>query len=132
MKLSEVIAAVKSLGLPDGDYAVHGSAPLLAYGLIDEVNDVDIVSRGAAWSHARRLARPAKGSVDDVVRPRSDVEVFNGWLGDDADELIDSATRISGVPFVTLEAVLTFKRRLNRPKDELHIRLIEEFLAERS
>lgn len=132
MDLAEVIAIVESLGLPEGDYALHGSAPLLAHGLVDEISDLDIVSRGAAWEYAKTLAPLEHGQKDDVVRPSADVEIFDGWLGDDANSLIDEAARIEGIPFVSLEAVLRFKRRLGRPKDEIHIRLIEEFLARRA
>jgi hypothetical protein len=128
MVLPEVIAIIESLGLPKGDFALHGSAPLLAYRLVDEINDLDIVSRGAAWEYATSLAPTQRGEKDDVVRPQAGVEIFNGWLGDDSNELIAGATVIEGVPFVSLEAVLRFKRRLNRPKDEKHIRLIEHYL----
>ncbi|MEX2534302.1 MAG: hypothetical protein WD273_01780 [Trueperaceae bacterium] len=128
MKLLEVVSIVKSLGLPGGDFALHGSAPLLAYGLISETNDVDIVSRGAAWHHATTLAPTQRGSHDAVVRPREGVEIFNGWLSDDANELIDGATIRDEIPFVSLQAVLRFKRQLNRPKDLEHIRLIEHYL----
>lgn len=131
MKLPEVIAIVGSLGLPEGDFALHGSAPLLAHGLVGEINDLDIVSRGAAWEYAKTMAPLEQGQKDDVVRPRPAVEIFDGWLGDDANALIDEADLIDGVPFVPLEAVLRFKRRLNRPKDAEHIRLIEEFLSAR-
>lgn len=128
MKLAEVEEAVSSLALPDGDFALHGSAPLLAHGLIDEINDVDIVTRGAAWRHATTLGPAQRGRQDDVVRPVDGVEIFNGWLGDDADELIDGASIVRSVPYVSLEAVLSFKRRLMRPKDLAHISLIEQYL----
>ena len=131
MKLPEVIQIVESLGLPDGEFALHGSAPLLAHGLVDEINDLDIVSRGAAWELARTMAPLEHGQKDDVVRPRQGVEIFDGWLDDNAGRLIDEAELMNGVPFVRLEAVLDFKRRLNRPKDARHIRLIEEFLSSR-
>lgn len=129
MKLFQVITVVRSLGLPQGDFALHGSAPMLAHGILDEINDVDIVARGAAWEYAKRLAPLQQGRKDDVVRPRPEVEIFDGWLGDDTDQLIDGAELIEGVPFVTLEEVLRFKRRLGRPKDEKHLRLIEQYLA---
>jgi hypothetical protein len=126
--LAEVREAVASLGLPPGDFALHGSAPLLAHGLLDEINDVDIVARGAAWRVALTLGPLAAGSKDDVVRPQPDVEIFDGWLGTGADKLIDEAAMVAGLPCVSLQAVLEFKRRLGRPKDAEHIRLIEEYL----
>jgi hypothetical protein len=131
MKLRDVQELVAGLGLPVGDFALHGSAPMLAHGLIDEVNDVDIVARGRAWKRATELAPMAAGRQDDVVRPVPGVEIFDGWLGDDADTLVDQSAIVNGLPCVTLQAVLSFKRRLQRPKDAEHIRLIERYLAER-
>jgi hypothetical protein len=128
MTLAEVRALVESLGLPDGDYALHGSAPLLAHGLVSEVNDVDIVARAAAWRHALALGPRAHGDQDDVVRPLPGVEIFDGWLGDAADSLIDGAELVAGLPCVRLAAVLEFKRQLGRAKDHEHIRLIEAYL----
>jgi hypothetical protein len=132
MKLREVQELVSSLNLPAGDFALHGSAPILAHGLVDEVNDVDIVARGRAWKRATELAPVVAGRQDDVVRPLPRVEIFDGWLGDDADTLIDQATMVNGLPCVTLAAVLAFKRRLRRTKDAEHIRLIERYLAEQA
>lgn len=129
MNLGRVTQVVASLGLPSGDFALHGSAPLLAHGLIAEINDLDIVARGEAWDRALKLGAREYGREDDVVRPLQEVEIFNGWLGDDADALIDSAEEVAGLPCVTLRAVLDFKRRLGRPKDRKHISLIEEYLA---
>lgn len=131
MTLSEVRSIVAELALPADHFALHGSGPLLAHGLIEEVNDLDLVSRGAAWSRACELAEPGQGDFDDVVRPMPGVEIFNGWLGEDADALIDAAVIRNGLPCVELEAVLRFKRRLGRPKDWAHIELIENYLRER-
>lgn len=132
MKLPDVRRLVSELRLPAGDFALHGSGPLLAYGLVEEINDLDIVSRGAAWRYALTLAPAEHGRLDDVVRPLPGVEIFNGWLGDDADELIDGSRPVGDLPCVSLDAVLAFKRRLARPKDEAHIRLIEHYLRDRS
>jgi hypothetical protein len=131
VRLAEVRRLVAELDLPSGHYALHGSGPLLAHGLLDEVNDIDIVARGPAWRRALALGPTEHGRADDVVRPRPEVEIFDGWLGDDADALIDGSSLVAGLPCVSLEAVLDFKRRLHRPKDEAHIRLIERYLRDR-
>jgi hypothetical protein len=132
VNLDDVQLLVARLGLPEGDFALHGSAPLLAHGLLKEVNDLDIVARGAGWRSALALAPAERGHQDDVVRPLPGVEIFNGWLGADADQLIDEAELVAGLPCVRLQAVLAFKRRLGRPKDRAHIELIEEHFARSS
>lgn len=129
LDLEALVRRVRALDLPAGDYALHGSSVLLAHGLVATVNDVDLVARGAAWERAARLAPVLRAQVDPVVRPSPEIEIFHGWLDDDPDELIDTAETLHGLPFVTLAAVLAFKRRLGRPKDRAHIALIERHLA---
>ncbi len=128
MNLAEATARLASLGFPAGDYAVHASGVLLAHGLIDNANDLDLIARGPAWQAACQLAPPEQHTTDRVVR-LGDVEVFDGWLGDGLDELLATAETVHGLPCVRLEHVLAFKERLNRPKDARHIELIRAHLG---
>ncbi len=130
----ELFGRLKALGLPEGDYAVFGSGPLAARGLIREIGDLDVVARGAAWERARALGLSdlAPGG-DPVVRlGGGDIEVFGGWLGWDVDALVDRAEVVGGLPFARLEDVLAFKLSHGRPKDLAHARLIEEHLRSSS
>ena len=122
---------VAALRLPAGDYAVFGSGPLLAHGLVRRVNDVDVLARGTAWEAAKGLGDRVTGEMGDPVVRLGDgeVEIFGGWLGMDADGIIDSARPVRGLPFARLEDVLAFKRLLGRPKDREHIRLIQRYLG---
>jgi hypothetical protein len=128
LKRQQMLAAVRSLHLPPGDYLVHGSSALLARNLVPEVNDVDIATRGAAWQHALTLGPPERGAVDLIIRPAAGIEIFNGWLGADLDRLLLEAEVIDGIPFASLQAVLDFKLQLDRPKDQPHIRLLRRAL----
>ena len=122
------------LGLPAGDYAVFGSGPLLARGWIDDAGDLDIVARGAAWAAARRLG--AEEYLDEwdvtVVNIGPDITVGTRWaIGDvDVDAVIDGAEMIDGLPFASLEAVITYKRISARPKDLAHLAIIDEHLED--
>ena len=126
--LREKVAALR---LPAGDYAVFGSGPILAHGLIKSVNDVDVLARGVAWEAARGLGAVVDGEMGDpVVRlGGGEVEIFGGWLGMDTDGVIDGAETVWDLPFARLEDVLAFKRLLGRPKDREHARLIESYLG---
>ena len=126
--LREKVAALR---LPAGDYAVFGSGPILAHGLIKSVNDVDVLARGVAWEAARSLGAVVDGEMGDrVVRiGGGEVEIFGGWLGMDTDGIIDGAETVWGLPFARLEDVLAFKRLLGRPKDREHARVIESYLG---
>ena len=48
----EIFERLRGLDLPARDHAVFGSAPLLIRGIIDTVDDLDILSRGSAWERA--------------------------------------------------------------------------------
>ena len=119
---------LRALGLPARDYAVFGSGPLAVRGLIEEMHDLDVVARGAAWEKAKGLGpvRSAPGGDPVVWLEGGAIEVFGGWMGWDIDALIDHAESVEGLPFARLEDVLAFKRSYGRPKDVAHVRLIEE------
>ena len=126
--LPDFIRRVESLALPSPDYAVFGSGPLLAHGLVASVNDVNILARGAARERAKDLGTPQRAPGGDERVRLEDTEIFNGWLGLDVDAVIDGAELTNGLPFARLTDVVAFKKRLNRPKDEAHLRLLESYL----
>lgn len=116
---------MRALGLPAEDYAVFGSAPLLAHGLISEVGDIDLLATGAAWRRAQTLGAPVTARRGDrVVRLGPDLEIFYGWLGLDAEAIIRRAELMDGLPVAHLSDVAAYKRLLDRPKDRLHLHLI--------
>ncbi len=113
------------------DFVIFGSGPLLAHGLIETVADIDLVARGLAWQKARGLgALEAAPDGDGVVR-LGDLDIFGGWLGMDVDALIGRAERRYGLPWADLQDVRTFKEKLRRPKDDLHLRLLQDHLDDR-
>ena len=134
MPLPPLFDRLRELALPAGDWVIGGSAPLLAHGLIDAVNDIDIVARGAAWARACELGTAQPGEHGDRRVRLCDglVEVFDGWslMPWCADDLVAEAQWHAGLPFMPLARVLDFKRRLARPKDVAHIRLIEAHLRD--
>ena len=127
---ARLFGKLRALELPHRDYAVFGSGPLAARGLIDEVCDLDVVARRTAWTKARGLGpvQPAPGGDPVVMLEGRAIEIFGGWLGWDIDAIIDGAQIIDGVPFARLEDVLAFKLHFGRPKDLVHARLISEHL----
>ena len=119
---------MSALALPAQDYVVFGSGPLLAHGLVTHVGDIDILARGAAWTRVTTLGLVEKApDGDHVVGLANGVDIFDGWLGMDADAIIDRAVRLDGLPYADLRDVLVFKQKLGRPKDEEHIRRLEGY-----
>lgn len=128
-----LIQTLVMLDLPKNDFAVFGSGPLLAAGLVDQISDLDLVARGAAWEKAKTLGPVAltKSGFQVVSLCDGRIEVFDGWAPGDWNLglLIDGAKIIEGIHFVTLAQVLYWKRLMNRPKDAEHIRLLQEHIC---
>jgi hypothetical protein len=125
---------LRSLALPNGDYAVFGSGPLLVRGIIGAAGDLDVLCRGEAWARARRLGRVAEEHGVPVVSLFDGaVTLGTAWAigAFDVDHLIDTAEVIDGVPFVRLEHVVAYKRIADRPKDREHLRLLAGYEAAR-
>jgi hypothetical protein len=136
MALSEnrLFRLLGKLALPSGDYVVTGSGPLLAHGLKATIHDLDLVARGKAWDIAKQKA-PIVGSKSGFGRRiafnNGAIEVFDHWIGglNDVDAMIDGAEYIEGIPFMSLQDTLRWKRGLGRAKDLADVRLIEDFLS---
>ncbi|MEV5957679.1 hypothetical protein AB0M11_28595 [Streptomyces sp. NPDC051987] len=128
-----LIEKLRSLQLPLSDFVVAGSGPLLAHGLREDVGDLDVVARGAAWKLALDLADPVlapSGHGQMVLLFEGSIEVFDRWLpdGKSPDELIADAEIIEGIPFCSLRDVFDWKVRSGRCKDRLDIELIKGYL----
>jgi hypothetical protein len=124
--------SLRSLGLPDDDYAVFGSGPLIVRGIIDATNDLDVVSRGGAWKKACELGEMVtleEHDVNVVSFLDGAITIGTSWaygnVDVDFDELIDTADIIDGLPFARLEHVVKYKRIAGRSKDLEHLRLLK-------
>ncbi len=127
-----LIKKLLSLNLPTGDYVIFGSGPLYACGITKNLRDLDVIARGEAWKKALKLGKPQKLPLGNkAIRLfNGKIEIINAWAPGkwDIDELIDTAEIIEGIRFVNLKAVLKWKKRMARPKDLKHIKMIEEYL----
>lgn len=129
---ADVRDAVVGLGVHLDDVVVMGSAPLLACGALDAVGDIDVVARGAAWSLLAARGLPAEGALGDVVVDLpGDVQVFSGWHGTAADAVVAASAWHDGVRVGSVDAVLEYKRKLDRPKDRAHVAAYERWLLTR-
>lgn len=125
---------LRSLDLPTDDYAVFGSGPLIIRGIIAATNDLDVISRGAAWDRALAVG-------DAVVLPEDGARIVSCFDGAitigrswaygafDIDALIDTAEIIDGIPFVRVEHVVAYKEIADRPKDHDHLRRLADHPA---
>jgi len=126
----ELFDLLRAMTLPSGHYAVFGSGPLLAKGIIDAVNDLDVICRGPAWERACELGDLVPiGGTDVMIVSTHDGAITLGrtWAYGSFDlaELITTAEMIKGLPFVRMEHVIEYKTIAGRPKDLAHLALIE-------
>ena len=129
---NQLLGKLNSLGLSADDYAVFGSGPMFAHGIKDLGHDLDIIARGNAWRQACSTSSPPTAIFGGLVVNlfNGEIEIFDSWaLGDwDVNDLIDTAEIIEGIRFVTLENVVKWKRLMGREKDQIHIKMIEDYL----
>lgn len=123
------IARLIEFGLDRDDFVLFGSAPLLAYGLREDIRDLDVVARGHAWQRvsARGIRGVGAVSGDPVAQFWGGrIQFSHGWISPawNPDELIDSADVIEGLRFARLTDVLAYKQILRRPNDIVDIQRI--------
>lgn len=119
-----------SLGCGVGRWTVAGSGPLLALHIVDAIADLDVVADPTAFECLGATAvDPIRTGAngDRIARLAIDsfaVEVFDGWYGQPAAEIIERSEVVEGHRFMNLATVEDYKRRLDRPKDRAHLRAI--------
>jgi hypothetical protein len=134
--LNSLFDLVKSLKLPEGDFAIFGSGPLIVREIVPASNDLDIICRGRAWDYIEGVGEPehlTEYNVDIVTMFDGSLTFGNKWgIGTfDTDELIDNAEIIDGLPFVRLEYVAKYKKISKRPKDLQHLEALFDLDAYR-
>jgi hypothetical protein len=126
--LDELEQKVKALSLSATDFLIFGSAPLLIHGLVSTINDIDLVARGSAWEKAKTYGEVLQGKNGDRLIQLGSIDIYDGWMSEKIAGLMERARFVRGLPYASLEDVLRYKLKLNRPKDAKHITLIQVYL----
>lgn len=133
--IRRLIKLVADLDLDKQDFVIFGSGPLLAHGLRPYVRDLDVVVRGDGWRRVFQHGLPATGSINGAPMAAfwgGLIQFSESWISDawDADDLIDRAEVIQGLPFAQLADVLAYKLALGRAKDLPDVQLLTEHLLQ--
>ena len=127
-----LLIELNKLKLPERDFAVFGSGPLFVHGLRTSISDLDIVARAKAWEKAAGGALPIEAEMGGKIINLAGglISIYDSWQPGDwnLDELIDTADVVAKIRFVTLPNVLIWKKRMNRPKDQQDIAILEHYL----
>lgn len=101
------------------------------------INDIDIlVSDDLRDDLIKKYGMVDDGKTKKITFPQGDIDAF--WEGsfytqkvDKQDpkvkDIISRAEMIDGLPFESLDDLIYFKRKMNRPKDLEDIKLIEKW-----
>lgn len=119
MNKQEFIQGLEKFNLPKSEYIILSGGSLLLRGLREKSADFDLCC-------SKKLARKIK--LYDS--PRDDKDFFipfeNCQMMDNFDEY--EFDLIDGYQCESLESILAFKKRANRPKDQKDIEIIEKYL----
>jgi hypothetical protein len=122
----DLFAIVKRLDLPQRDFAIFGSGPLIVRNVIPFTNDLDIICRKKVWETVQAMGQPRflRDYDTKIVSMENDAITFGtAWgIGQfDINALIETADIIGGLPFVQLQYVIEYKKIRGLPKDLAHI-----------
>ncbi len=120
------LKAVERLRLSKDQFAIFGSGPLSIRNL-REANDVDLIVKEELWDELSKKYSVMEKKLIKI----GETEIYKDWKPwfDDVNILIDSADIINSYRFVKLEYLLKWKKEMNRDKDIIDIKIIDDFLT---
>lgn len=131
-KKFNIFEKAKELNLPFGKYVIVGSGLLDALG-IRPASDIDIavtkdlhekLRKDGTWQEEEFYDQVFLQKGIFTIIPRLNWEKYETT----AEDAINSALVIKGVPFMSPEELLKFKKALNREKDQDDIKLLEKMV----
>lgn len=130
----KLIQKVRKLHIPTGTFAIFGSGPMAIRGL-KEPNDIDIIVTKETYQLFKNNSGWVENTFHDGKKhylEKGGIELWDDWGPGDWDilQLIKTAEMINGLPYVTMDNVLKWKEKNNRPKDVADIVIIKKYLAQ--
>ena len=123
-----IFSKINKLNLPKDSYVVVGGGIVVALGLLEWDEDVDICVAPAMYAHLKSKGWQEEKWADISVLKHDVYDVgtsFGEWTVED---LLTDAIIINDIPFMNITKLLQWKREMGRPKDLRHVELIEQYL----
>ena len=136
MEFQQLLKRIKDLGLPEGEFALFGSAPIVVRGIRPFSHDIDMIVSEKVWNEYakkpewQRTTFERDGKVVEMLENNL-LELYKVWgPGEwDIEALLQRAEIINGLPFVSLNDVLQWKEISARDKDLKDVELIKKYLG---
>ena len=130
----DIFERIRKFNLPQGQYALFGSALLDVWG-IRRAQDLDIIVMPELYEKLKKDGWKEKNAHGFIMLLKDDANVTtiqqratDGDYCPDRIQLIKDAIFIKGIPFVRIEEVIACKKAYNRQKDLADIISIEGYV----
>jgi len=127
LKKQDIIDMLSKKQYPKSEYWITAGAGLVMHGVKSETKDIDIggttfladllIKKGMEWRIANDGVR--------IITVNDDIELLENWCG-------DSIVELDGFSISSLEGIRYEKVKLDRPKDWKDIKLIDDFINNRT
>jgi lysophospholipase L1-like esterase len=124
-----IFQKIKELNLPKDKFVIVGGGTLVALGLLEWDEDIDICVTPDIFDAYRSQGWRQEEWKGKVVLKHDIYDIGVGFAQWSLDDLRADALLINGMPFISLPKLLAWKQQMKRPKDLRHIALIREYLA---
>lgn len=123
----DIIKILKNMELPLNEYWITSGAGLVIHGVKETTNDIDL---GCTTNLVELfLEKGCKYTVEKdnsrIVQINDTIEILENWF-------VDEIVVIDGLPVGSLESIKRQKAQLGREKDIKDIRLIDDYIENRS
>lgn len=124
----DIFEKVTELNLPKDAYIVVGGGTLVALGLVEWDDDIDLCVTPEVFDHFQAEGWQQEEWAGKPVLKHGVYDIGVGFGKWSLEELQTDALTVHDIPFISLKKLLEWKREMGRPKDLRHIELIEQYL----
>jgi len=122
---------ILGLKLPENSFIVVGSGILNALG-IRESNDIDMIVAQDVFDSLDRIGWEHDTWANQTVLKKDVFDLGVHWMNVKIEKLLQRATVVDGIPYLSLSDLLAWKIERARPKDILDVKLINDYIAKKS
>lgn len=127
-----IFQKINKLDIPKDEYVVVGGGVLVALGLLEWDEDIDMTVSERLFTQLKNEDWKTEYFGDKEVLKKDIYDVGIGFGNWSLEDLQQDAIIINGISFISLEKILEWKRQMDRPKDQQHIKIVLDYLSPQS